>query len=164
MRWLCRTARRRWRRAHDDVRQPDREAGTAIVEFLGIALILLVPIVYLVLVLGRIQAAAFAVDGAAREAARAITTAEDDVAATERALAAVSLSLRDQGLTQDPADVLAVTCDGACRTPGSTVTVDVVVDVVLPGVPGWLADAVPLSVPVTATATGAVDSYVGWGR
>ena len=51
------------------------DAGNAIVEFLGAALLLLVPLVYLVLVLGRLQAATFATAGAAREAARAYTAA-----------------------------------------------------------------------------------------
>jgi hypothetical protein len=134
-----------------------REAGSAIVEFL------LVPVVYLVLVLGSVQSAAFAVDGAAREAVRAFVTAPDDGAATERVLAAVGLALRDQGLDQDPSEVLTVRCEDPCRAPGTTVTVDVSVDVTLPGVPRWLSGAVPLSVPVSATATGVVDSYVGRG-
>ena len=50
-------------------RQPD--SGNAIVEFLGIALILLIPLVYLVLVLARLQAAGYAVQGAAKDAGRA---------------------------------------------------------------------------------------------
>jgi hypothetical protein len=139
------------------------DAGNAIVEFLGVALVLLVPVVYLVLILGRIQAASFAVDGAAREAARAVVTAPDAETATQRAAAAVALALGDQGFEGDPADVLRVTCSDVCLDPGTTVTVDVALDVVLPGVPGWLQGAVPLSIPVTATATSAVDTYVGRG-
>ena len=139
------------------------DRGTAIVEFLGISLVLLVPVVYLVLVLGRIQAATFAVDGAAREAARAVATAPDDAAAGQRAVAAVGLALRDQGLPHDPADALTVTCADVCLTAGSVVTVQVAVDVALPGVPGWLQGAVPLSIPVTSSATVVVDSYVGRG-
>ena len=139
------------------------DCGTAIVEFLGISLVLLVPVVYLVLVLGRIQAATFAVDGAAREAARAVATAPDDAAAGQRAVAAVGLALRDQGLPHDAADALTVTCQDVCLTAGSVVTVQVAVEVALPGVPGWLQGAVPLSIPVTSTASAVVDSYVGRG-
>jgi hypothetical protein len=135
------------------------DAGNAIVEFLGGALLLLVPIVYLVLVLGRVQAATFAVDCAAREAARAVVTAPDADAATARGLAAVALALGDQGVAADPAAVTSLECDGPCLEPGSVVTVRVAVDVPLPGVPTWLQGAVPLAVPVSATATAAVDTY-----
>lgn len=141
---------------------PDDE-GSAIVEFLGVALVLLVPVVYLVLVLGRLQSAAFAVDGAAREAARAVVTADDTESAALRAVASVDLALGDQGVGADAADVLTVACDVPCLTPGTTVTVRVAVDVTLPGVPGWLADVVPLSVPVTSTTTAVVDTYVEGG-
>lgn len=137
-----------------------RDEGSALVEFLGVALVLLVPVVYLVLVLGRLQAATFAVDGAAREAARAVVTADDAAMATDRALAAVQLALADQGIAADPAAVTSVLCDGECLTPGTTVTVHVAVDVALPGVPAWLSGAVPLAVPVTATTTAEVDSFV----
>ncbi len=139
---------------------PRGDEGNAIVEFLGTALLLLVPVVYLVLVLGRLQAATFAVDGAAREAARTIVSAQDEAEADRRALATVGLALADQGVDADPADVTVVTCDPACLEPGATVTVRVAVVVPLPGVPGWLQGAVPLSVPVSATSTAVVDSYV----
>lgn len=134
--------------------------GSAVVEFLGVALLLLVPTVYLVLVLGRLQAAAFAVDGAAREAVRGFVTAQDAASGAQRATAAVGLALADQGL--DPAvaeDALQLACEGACLAPGAVVTAHVAVEVGLPGVPGWLQDVVPLVVPVTATATGAVDQH-----
>jgi hypothetical protein len=140
-----------------------RDEGSAIVEFLGVALVLLVPVVYLVLVLGRLQSASFAVDGAAREAVRAVVTADDAESAALRATTSVELALGDQGLSADPAKALAVACDAACLTPGTTVTVQVAVDVALPGVPGWLADVVPLSVPVTSSATAVVDTYVEGG-
>ena len=149
------------RRRLAEVRAEPADAGNAIVEFLGVALVLLVPVVYLVLVLGSIQAASFAVDGAAREAARAVVTAPDADIATQRAAAAVALALGDQGFEGDPADVLRVTCSDVCLDPGTTVTVEVALDVTLPGVPGWLQGAVPLSIPVTATATSGVDTYVG---
>ena len=42
------------------------DAGNAIIEFLAVTVLLLIPILYLVLVLGRLQAATFAADGAAR--------------------------------------------------------------------------------------------------
>ena len=42
------------------------DAGNAVVEFLGISLILLIPLVYLVLTLAKVQGASYAVEGAAR--------------------------------------------------------------------------------------------------
>ncbi len=135
------------------------DAGNAIVEFLGVTLLLLVPVVYLALTLGRLQATTFAVDGAAREAARAITTATSDESAGRRALTAVALALADQGVDADPATATSVACDPGCLDPGATVTVRVVADAPLPGT-GWLEDVVPLTVPVSATATAVRDSYV----
>lgn len=137
------------------------DEGSAIVEFLGMALLLLVPVVYLVLALGRVQAATFAADGAAREAARAVVTARDDASATERGLAAVRLAFDDQGIAIRPAEVLSVRCDPACTAPGGVVTVAVEVDVTLPGVPAWLDRVIPLHVPVSATTTATVDTHVG---
>lgn len=135
------------------------ESGSAVVEFLGATLVLLVPLVYLVVVLATVQRATFAVDGAAREAARAAVTADADDAAA-RATAAVALALDDQGL--DPAgatDALAVRCEPDCTSPGTTVTVEVALEVPLPGVPGFVQDAVPLAVPVSASVTAPVDDY-----
>lgn len=139
------------------------EDGNAIVEFLGVALLLLVPVVYLALTLGRVQAATFAVDGAAREAARAITTAPDAATADARAEAAVRIALADQGVPADPVAATTVTCDDDCLAPGATVTVRVCVEVALPGT-SWLQGAVPLAVPVTATATAVRDAWVEGGR
>ena len=151
-------------RVHAAMRDaPDR--GNAIVEFLGVALVLLVPVVYLVLVLARMQSAAFAVDGAAREAARAFVPAQEPTTAAGRAVAAAAIAFDDQGL--DPAAapgavVIACAAD-PCLTPGTVVTATIELDVPLPGVPGWLHGVVPLAVPVTATATATVDTFTGAG-
>lgn len=152
----------RTRDAGSPVRRHRGDEGSAVVEFLGVALLLLVPVVYLVLVLGRMQAAAFAVDGAAREGARGFVTAETAQSAAPRAATAVALALEDQGI--DPAaapEALTITCTTTpCLTPGGTVTATVEVDVPLPGVPGFLQGSVPLSIPVSATASATVDTYV----
>lgn len=134
---------------------PRPDAGNALVEFLGVALVLLVPLVYLVLVLGRMQAGAFAVDGAAREAVRAVLAAPRTHADPEDAAqAAVAIALADQGFVQD--DALTLACDPACGRPGAQVAARVELAVDLPLVPAFLRDAVPLSVPTSATAHGEV--------
>src|SRR3954464_11281688 len=76
-----------------------RDQGSAVIEFVAIGVLLLVPLVYLVLAMGRVQAASFAADGSARAAARAFVTAADDDDARRRAAIAVQLGLRDQGFT-----------------------------------------------------------------
>jgi hypothetical protein len=115
--------------------------------------------VYLVLVVGRLEAAAFAAEGAAREAARVFVASDEPASAAPRALAAAGVALADQGLHDDPADAVSIACSSACLTPGSEVAVDVRVSVPLPFVPPFLRGAVPLSVPVTAQRTAVVDEY-----
>lgn len=135
------------------------DEGSAVVEFLGLALVLLVPLVYLVLVLGRLQAATFAAEGAAREAARVFVASDDVADAAPRAVAAAGLALADQGFDDDPATAVSIACSAACLTPGSEVTVDVRVEVPLPFVPPLVRGAVPLAIPVAAARTAVVDEY-----
>jgi hypothetical protein len=134
-----------------------------VVEFLGVALVLLVPIVYLVLALGRLQAAAFAVDGAAREAVRVVVAAAADPRrdAGASAQAAARIALADQGV--EAADPVALTCDPACDAPGAEVAVRVEVAVDLPLIPSFVRDRVPLAVPVSAGARGRVDEFLDVG-
>ena len=137
------------------------EQGSATVEFVAIGVLLLIPIVYLVIVLGRVQSAAFAADGSARAAARAFVAATDDVEARSRAETAVRLGLLDQGFT-DPADGdLFIECDrpDACLTPGGQVRVLVQVRVVLPGVPRFLDRVVPARITVRAAQLAVIDEF-----
>lgn len=138
----------------------DRDRGSAAIEFVAIGMLLLVPLVYVVIALGRIQAASFAADGSAREAARAFVTAADDQDGHRRATTAVRLGLLDQGFT-DPRDgALTVECStAACLTPGSQVRVLVEVRVVLPGVPRFLDQAFPAAVTVRAGHVAVVDEF-----
>lgn len=140
-----------------------RDEGSAVVEFLGVALVLMVPLVYLVLVLGQLQAASFAVEGAARQAARVLVAADDEATGMERAAASVGIALEDQGFAQPPEQALTVSCPAGCLAPGDPATVTVAIDVVLPGIPSWLHDAVPLAIGVEATATAQRDTYVEGG-
>lgn len=129
------------------------------VEFLGVALILLIPLVYLVVTLGRVQAGAFAAEGAAREAVRAMVAAESSSAGAARAETAVRIALTDQGFGRD-AGVLTLECSASpCLTPGGTVGAVVRVEVPLPLLPDVARGWVPLSVPVEAARTGTVDRY-----
>ena len=62
------------------------------IEFIAAALLLILPVLYLVLVLGRLQAATFAAEGAAREAGRSFTTSPTLASAPARALASVRIA------------------------------------------------------------------------
>ncbi|MBN9375112.1 MAG: pilus assembly protein, partial [Cellulomonas sp.] len=110
-------------------------------------------------VVGRLEAATFAAEGAAREAARVFVASDEAASAAPRALVAAGVALADQGLHDDPADAVSIACSAACLTPGSEVAVDVRLSVPLPFVPPFLRRAVPLSIPVTAQRTAVVDEY-----
>ncbi|MFI2752989.1 pilus assembly protein [Cellulomonas sp. P22] len=137
------------------------DSGNAIVEFLAVALILLVPIVYLVLVLGRVQAGTFAAEGAAREAGGAPARAQDPETGTALAVASVGVALRDQGFDDvDPSAALTLTCSSVpCLEPGSEVLAHVEVRVPLPLVPSFVRGVVPLEIPVTADHVAPVDRF-----
>ncbi|MDO8144381.1 MULTISPECIES: pilus assembly protein [unclassified Isoptericola] len=138
------------------------EEGAAVVEFLGVGVLLLVPLVYLVVTVGQIHAAGFAVEGAARDAARAVVTAESSATGAARARAATEVALADQGFVVDGADVLELECSAnPCLTPGATVGVRVRVEVPLPLAPPALQDWVPLSIPVEAAHVAPVEEHVG---
>ena len=79
-----------------------------------VGLLLLVPIVYFIVTLSRVQAAAFAVSTASREAGRAFTTAATEDDAYARALAAARISFEDFDFGADGGVQLAVTVHHAC--------------------------------------------------
>lgn len=111
------------------------DSGAATVEFATIGVLLLIPLVYLVVALGRIQAGSLAAASAARSAARALSAAPDERGGRERALVAAGLALSDQGFSGDDA-TLVLTCSASpCLTPGARVRAQVVIRVGLPGVP-----------------------------
>ncbi|MGY4645693.1 pilus assembly protein [Cellulomonas sp. URHB0016] len=154
----------RWRRGWSDllarVRAGDGEEGNGILEFLGLSVVLLVPIVYLTLVLGRVQAATFAAEGAAREAARTYVTSDSEAVGAQRAVASVGLALRDQSFDDDAAEALTLTCSATpCLVPGGRVRARVEILVPLPFVPEFVRGAIPLEVPVSADRVAAVDVF-----
>lgn len=137
------------------------DEGSAVVEFVGVSVVLLVPLVHLVLVLGQLQAATFAADGAARESARAMVTGDVDASAA-RAVAAAGVALADQGVDAGAAaDAVSIACAPACHEPGATVTVRVRLAVPILGSPRAWSDRLPASIEVTSVATATVDRFAG---
>ena len=146
------------RRAPASDRRADQ--GSAVIEFVTLGVLLLVPLVYLVITLGRLQAASFAADAATREAARAFTTASTEQSGRDRVLSAVRLALADQGFDQDPARAVQVRCSATpCLSPGARVTVQVSVDVPVPGIPGFVDRLAPTHFTVRSAQLAAVDAF-----
>ena len=124
------------------------DTGSAVLEFTFLGLLLLVPVVYLVLTVGAVQGASFAVVGAADQAAKVFVDSDTPEEAHWRAQQAVNLAISDFGLPTEAAGVV-ITCVGTCLAPGSSVTVAVDVKVPLPLIP---------TMPGLSTAAATVDS------
>ena len=141
------------------------ERGNASLEFITVGLILLVPLVYLVLAMAAIQSAAFAVEGAARQAVRVYVQAENEAKAAQRAERAIQFALADAGIAGIEPEV-SVTCSpkpDACLTRLGTVLISVSLTVPLPLVPSVLNLDVPFGVPLQATSTEQVSRFWGSG-
>ena len=131
--------------------------GNALVEFTYLAVLLMVPLVYVMLTVFQVQKAAFGATEAARQASRAYARSADPQDGVERGSAAAALALADQGITDAPDPSFACT-GGECLTPGSRVTVTVTYRVTLP-VLGLVFGASGGSIPVTARHTEYVDRF-----
>lgn len=141
-------------------RLPRGQDGSAIVEFAVLAVLMLVPVVYLVVTLGRLQAAAFATQGAAREAGRAFVTARDESTARERAEAAAMIAFSDQGFADRDLITLDIGCPvDPCLAPDSRVAVHTTLQVVLPAVPRLLDRFIPSRIQVDAGHVVTVDRF-----
>ena len=141
------------------LRRGEPEAGNAIVEFVYLAVLLMVPLVYLLITVFRVQSASYAVSSAAREAGRVYVTSETVDDARSRALAAAGHVMADSNLPLRP-DQLDITCSSTpCLQPGSRVNVVLTTSVALPLVPRLFTDRAPASVQVTSRHLEVVDRY-----
>lgn len=138
---------------------PKGDDGAAMVEFVVLAVVLVVPLVYLVMAVFEVQRAAFATTAAAREGARVFVVSSSSAEGEQRARQAVELALRDQGVPVGSADVTIECSADPCLTPGATVAVGVRAVVPLPFVP-WLGDRPAAAIPVLARHAQQVDQYV----
>jgi Flp pilus assembly protein TadG len=122
------------------------DAGNAIIEFVFVAVVVLVPLVYVVVAVASVQRSTLAVTQAAREAGRAFATADSTDEGLARSAVAVRLALADQGLADD-ADLRFVGVGVGCESPsiaptlapGAEFAVCVVRHAFLPGVPTLLS-------------------------
>jgi Flp pilus assembly protein TadG len=121
------------------------ERGTALVEVTWLGILLLIPMLWIVLSVFEVQRGAFAVSGAARAAGRAYALAPSDAAGRQRAVAAASQALADQGLRGAPLEV-RVSCTpypSDCHSGTSVITVVVASRVELPLLPRLLGGGAP---------------------
>ncbi len=131
------------------------ERGSAALEFLAAGVVLLVPLVYLVLTLGRIQSAQLASESAVRHAARIFVTAQNPVAAERQATTAMTDALADVNIPLSRART-TLTCSPTptnCLAPGSWVRAQMRVSVYLPFIPPVFHLDEYARVVVTAEAT-----------
>lgn len=131
--------------------------GTAVVEFIFVGVLLLIPILYATLMVMRVEAAAMASTHAVREAARAFMMADTRAQGMQQARLASQAAMQDQGFTLHP-DELHIDCSIRCLEPGSPIRVSLDWRVDLPWLPpplsGWIQ-----GFPISAEQSLNVDSY-----
>lgn len=141
----------------------DLERGSAALEFILVGVVLLVPVLYLVVALGMIQAQSLGAEAAARHIARAISTADGATDAGARADAVLDAVVREYGMDAERVQV-SIACAPAvvpCPAPGATVVVSLRTTVPLPFAPSVLGLDRVAAVPVEASAVQKVSRL--WG-
>lgn len=141
------------------MRRPTGDEGNALVEFTYLAVLVMVPVVYLLLTVFQVQSAAFGVTEAARQAGRAYVRADTTAEATARARAASNLALADQGISgaRPPVVSCAPKPRARCLEPGTRVEVTVTHRVELRFLGALFFGTREPTIPVTATHVQVVD-------
>ena len=131
--------------------------GSAVVEFIVIAVGIMVPVGYLIVAVASVLGAQAAAQHAVREAGRVFVRDLTLVAGEYRARQAVDIAFADRGLVI-PDDALTIECTPIrCLAPGGTVDLEFAWNMPLPWLPPALDSFV--SVPIRATGTFAIDEY-----
>jgi Flp pilus assembly protein TadG len=139
------------------VRRRRDQRGSALIEFSWLAILLMVPLIYVMLAVFDVQRASYGATAATRAAGRAfIIGPRDDTVeqARARSFEAARMAMADQGMELSP-DQLTITCDPACLQTGSTVTVVLNTSVPLPFIP----DALGGDRPAVRISAEHVESY-----
>ncbi|RZU61719.1 hypothetical protein [Zhihengliuella halotolerans] len=117
------------------------ESGSAVIEFVMLGVVLLVPLVYLILAAGQIQAASYAAVGAADHAAHAFANAPDESSGAARARDAATRASQNMGISPGATE-FEYSCAPGCMQHDGTVTVVVTVSIELPLMPPGVDAAV----------------------
>ncbi len=137
------------------------ERGSALVELSWLAIILLVPLIWVVISVFEVQQGAFATSAAARAAGRAYALAPDDATGEARAEAVARQVLADQGTPGQQARV-TVSCQAPgdnCHVGTAVITVHVDSGVELPFFPAILGKGAAVF-SLDATHTVPIGQYV----
>ncbi|MDP9417099.1 MAG: pilus assembly protein [Actinomycetota bacterium] len=156
---LAATLRRARVRCGDD-------SGSALVEFTVLAVFLMVPLVYVILTVFKVQAASYGVAQAAREAGRAYVTTEEGADPWGRAFTAANIAMTDHDpeFTLAPGALQVGNCSKSpCLTPGGAITFEVTYTVPLPLIPEQVFGVTPASIPLRSTHVEFVDRFRGRG-
>lgn len=131
------------------------ERGSAIVEFVFLGVLLLIPIVYFVITASQLQAASYAAVGAADHAAKVFVGAATESEGAAKANDAAGRAVANMGIDGGAAS-LNYSCSGPCLQSGTTVTVSVKVELALPFLPPGLDARVGSA---SSTSTHRVDRF-----
>jgi hypothetical protein len=121
--------------------------GSALVEFVFIALVVFVPLIYIIAGFSAVQRGVFASTAAAREAGRAIGTAPDAATGMSRANRAAQLAVEDQSIAATDLRVAYAAAGVDCANsggytptlaPGEEFSVCVTVTVRIPFLPEFI--------------------------
>ncbi len=134
-----------------------KDRGSAILEFLIIGVLVLVPLLYVLITVLRVESAVMASTQAVREAGRAFMMADSASEGRRNAQTAARLALSDQGF-ELPATSLSITCADICLSPSSSTRVRLEWRVDLPWIPSTLGGQ-DLGYPITVDSELRVDSY-----
>ena len=125
-------------------RRDGDDDGSAILEFVFVAVLVLVPLVYLIVAVAVVQRSRLATTDAARDVGRAVATADGPADATGRAEAALRIALAAQNLRPDEVELRYVAAGDDCQsgqqispqlTPSAQFAVCVIRHQPLPAVP-----------------------------
>ncbi|MCU1674244.1 MAG: hypothetical protein JWN77_2357 [Frankiales bacterium] len=139
------------------MRRPTGDGGNALLEFTYLAVLLMVPLFYVLLAVFQVQSAAFGVTEAARQAGRAYARASDPGSGAAAGAKAARLALQDQGIAWSGSP--SYSCSNGCDlAPGSTIRTSVRYTVQLPIV-GGIFGKNSAGIPVTGVHTEVVDRF-----
>lgn len=128
------------------------DRGSASLEFVVVALAVLIPVLALTVSTSAIQRAQFAVTEIARQGVRAVALAPSDAAGARALRRIARLTLTDFGIHAAPR--FAISCSHTpCRTQGALIRVTTTIPVPLVMVPALPGLTTPSTVPVSAVAT-----------
>jgi hypothetical protein len=140
------------------------EEGNAILEFIMLTALFLIPLTYLILAVFQVQGAAYGATEAARESGRAFVEAGSLDSARAQSCAAARIALHDQGAAfSDCATQLQISCvsEETCTAqlaPGTMIRAHLEMTVALPFLPSSIF-GIPLTITVSATHDKVVDQY-----